>query len=136
MATLEARVSSIEAQMEGQTQVLGDLRELIVALDRKIDRGFEAADRRFDAIDRRFDAIDRRFEAVDGRFLAIEDRFDQRLSALEQKMDRRFEVVEQRIQVIDAKGDRHFTWLVGIQLTSLVTFAATLLGMVGMLLRQ
>ena len=99
MAALDARVSLIEVRVEEHTRVLGDVRELIVALDCKVDGGFAAVDRRFE------------------------------------RMDRRFEVMDQRIAMLDQKEDRHFTWLVGIQLTALATFAATLLGMVGMLLR-
>ena len=121
MATVEARVSAVEVRVEEQGRSLGDLRELIVALDQKIDR-------RFDAIDRRFDAIDQRFEQVDRRFDAIERRFEQG--------DRRFESLDHRIEVLDLKVTRQFMWVVGVQLGALGAFTAALIGIIGILLRR
>jgi hypothetical protein len=54
-------------------------------------------------IDRRFEAVDRRFEAVEGR-----------LNTLDQKIDRRFDA-------LDEKMSRQFVWMIGIQVTTLLT---------------
>ena len=54
--------------------------------------------------------MDRRFEVFDGRLLA-----------LDRKMDQRFENLDQKV-------DRHFTWLVGIQVAVLVAIVGTLVG--------
>jgi len=51
----------------------------------------------------------------------------QRVTDLEQRMDRRFEGVDRRLDVLDEKISRHFTWVVGIQVTTLVAIVAALL---------
>lgn len=52
-----------------------------------------------EGMDRRFESVDRRFDAVDGRLAALDQKFD-----------------------------RHFTWIVGIQVAILVTIVGTLAG--------
>lgn len=79
MATLEERVSYLEGRVEDQSRTTGELRDLVVALDQKVDRRFEA---------------------------------------LEQKFERRF------------------TWVIGIQLSTLLTIVVGLLGIIGALVRQ
>ena len=56
-------------------------------------------------MDSRFEGVDRRFEAV----------------------DRRFDTVDRRIDALDDKVSRQFVWLVGIQVTTLVSIVAALL---------
>ena len=102
MKTVEERLTITEHKVAENARGIDGLREAIVELGNRMERGFEAMDRRFEAIDRRFEAIDRRFEAIDRRFEA---------------MDRRFVVVDQNMS-------RQFRWIVGIQMT-------TLLAMVG-----
>ena len=102
MKTVEERLTITEHKVAENARGIDGLREAIVELGNRMERGFEAMDRRFEAIDRRFEAIDRRFETIDRRFEA---------------MDRRFVVVDQNMS-------RQFRWIVGIQMT-------TLLAMVG-----
>ena len=59
----------------------------------------------------------------------------QRVDQLEQRMDRRFEHVDGRFLKVEARLDhlaaeesKHFRWLVGLQVTTLITVAATVLG--------
>ena len=84
---------------------IGDLRTLIVDFRADMNRRFDEVDRRFEQVDRRFEQIDRRFEQVDRRFEANE---------------RRFEEVDRRSEGLDQKIDRHFMWLVGTQMATLV----------------
>jgi uncharacterized coiled-coil protein SlyX len=56
--------------------------------------------------------IDARFEAVDRRFESI---------------DRRFDTVDRRFESLEGKMSSQFVWLVGIQVTVLVTLVAALL---------
>ena len=58
-------------------------------------------------------------EAVTG----LEQRMDTRFEAV----DRRFEGLERRMDTLDDKISRHFTWVVGIQVTTLVAIVAALL---------
>jgi hypothetical protein len=56
-------------------------------------------------MDARFDLVERRFEAI----------------------DRRFERVDRRFELLDDKLSRHFLWIVGIQVTTLVAIVGALL---------
>lgn len=112
MVTLEERVAFLEGTMTEHSRTLDGIREGLGAFEARVDRRFEAIDRRFDAIDRRFEAIDRRFEAIDRRFDSLE---------------RRFDVFERRVDGLDDKMSRQFTWLVGLQVTTLGAIFAALL---------
>ena len=114
MKTVEERLTISEHKVAENARGIDRLREAIVELGNRMERGFEAMDRRFEAIDRRFETIDRRFEAMDRRFEAIEQRFDQRLGAINQTMDRRFEAMDQKLS-------RQFFWLVGTLVVILLT---------------
>ena len=63
-------------------------------------------ERRFDA---RFDQLERR---LDARFGQVDTRFDQ---------------LERRFEGLDDKVARHFTWLVGLQVTTIVAILGALL---------
>jgi hypothetical protein len=43
-------------------------------------------------------------------------------------MDDRFGTIDQRFVALDQKFDRHFTWLVGIQVAVLVSVVGALVG--------
>ena len=60
-------------------------------------------------MDRRFEGVDRRFESMERRFEALDLKLDQRTAALDEKIS------------------RQFTWVVGIQVTTLVAIVASLL---------
>ena len=114
MKTVEERLTITEHKVAENARGIDGLREAIVELGNRMERGFEAMDRRFEAIDRRFETIDRRFEAMDRRFEAIEQRFDQRLGSISQTMDRRFAAMDQKLS-------RQFFWLVGTLVVILLT---------------
>ena len=114
MKTVEERLTISEHKVAENARGIDGLREAIVELGNRMERGFEAMDRRFEAFDRRFETIDRRFEAMDRRFEAIEQHFDQRLGAINQTMDRRFEAMDQKLS-------RQFFWLVGTLVVILLT---------------
>ena len=46
---------------------------------------------------------------------------------LEQRTDARFDAVDRRFEALDDKISRQFTWLVGIQITTLVAIVAALI---------
>ena len=101
MSTIEERIAAVEARLD----TLTDLRALVIELREDMKRRFDAVERRFDAVDRRFEAVDRRFEGVDARF----------------------GVMDHRIEQLIERGDRHFRWLVGIQMSVATMMIATLL---------
>jgi hypothetical protein len=98
---------------EDMNRQFGLVHEQIRELRSDMIRRFEQVDRRFEQVDRRFEQVDRRFEQVDRRF---------------EQVDRRFEQVEQRFQVFDLKVDRHFTWVVGIQVALMLAVIGAMAG--------
>ena len=46
---------------------------------------------------------------------------------LGQRTDARFDAVDRRFEALDAKMSRQFTWLVGIQITTLAAIVAALI---------
>src|SRR5688572_15126102 len=62
----------------------------------------------------------RHFEQLEGR---CDTRFDQ----LERRFETRFDVSDRRFEALDDKVARHFTWLVGIQVTTLAAIVGALL---------
>jgi hypothetical protein len=98
--------------MSEQSHFLVELRDAIRHLDRKMDSRFDLVDRRFVGVDRRSATIEHRIEGIDGRF---------------EQMDRRLGGLERRIDGLDDKLSRHFLWLVGTQVTTLVAIVGALL---------
>ncbi len=113
--TVEERLTLVEHQVAENARGIEGLREAVVELGRRLDRGFEAVDRRFEAIDHRFEVIDRRFETMDRRFEAMDRRFE----AMEQRFD-------QRLETIDQKLSRQFFWVVGIQITTVLAMTGAI----------
>jgi hypothetical protein len=101
MPTLEGRVATLEARIDTYAMTTGDTKVVLVGLQDQMNR-------RFEQVDRRFEQMDRRFEHVDQRFVALQDQMNQRFDA------------------VDGKIDRHFTWLVGIQVAVLVAVVGAL----------
>jgi hypothetical protein len=98
MPTVEERLAMLEGRMDG----MGDVRTLIASLGDQMNRGFEGL--RAEMRDLRGE-MNRRFEQI----------------------DRRFEHLDRRITTVDEKNDRHFTWVVGLQLTMMVAVVGVLL---------
>ena len=141
MPTLEERVAYLEGQVSEHSQTLIEIRDSIRHLEHRFDARFEQMDRRFEQVDRRFEQMDRHFEQIEGRFVQIEGRFvqmegrfvqiegrsDSRFDQLERRFETRFDVYDRRLEGLDEKVSRHFTWLVGIQVTTLVAIVGALL---------
>ncbi len=106
--TLEERVAYLEGKVEEQSRGYGELREevrhvgeRITYLDQKVDRFREELSARIDALGRRVDHLD-------------------------QKVDRFREELSGRIDALDQKVSRQFVWMVGIQITIMVTVVGVL----------
>jgi chromosome segregation ATPase len=117
MGTVEERLASLEVRMDRMddlhTAVAGlrddvnrqfaemraDMNGRLTELRTDMNRRFEQVDRRFEQVDRRFEQVDRRWEQTDGRFLALE-----------------------------SKIDRHFTWIVGIQMALMLAIIGAMFG--------
>jgi len=104
-ATIEERVAYLEGKVEEHSKAWSDLKEMMNSHDARMIAFEQRIDRRFEAIDRRFESIDKRFEAI----------------------DRRFESLEKRIEYLDQKFNRYFLWIIGIQVSILLTIVATVL---------
>ena len=103
---------------------MDDLHALIVGLRGDMNRQFDLMNsrvdevrmdmnRHFEQVERRFDQVERRFEQVDRRFEQVESRFQQ---------------VDNRFQAFDVKVDRHFTWVIGIQMTLVLAVIGAMVG--------
>ena len=104
---LDERVAALEGRMTEQSQTLEFFRDGIG----RIEQRFVAVDQRFTALEQRMDA---RFAQIDARFVQVDVRFDR----LEDKMS------------------RHFLWIVGIQVTTLIAIVGSLIGVMGALVTR
>lgn len=120
--TVEERLNLAEHQVAENARGIEGLREAVVDLGRRMDRGFEAIERRFEAIDQRFESVDQRFEAVDQRFEAVDRRFE----AMERRFDRMEQGFEQRLDRLDQQMSRQFFWVVGIQITTVLAMTGAI----------
>ena len=102
MISVEERVAYLVGRVEGQSDMMDDIRDALRGFEGRMDQRFEVVDRRFEAVDRKFEVIDRKFEAI----------------------DRKFELVDRRFDSLDGKMSRQFLWLVGLSVTTLATMAA------------
>jgi hypothetical protein len=103
--TVEERL----AYLEGRVVEIDNIRSAIVHLEERMDRRFEQVESRFQGVDARFQAIDLRLDDM-GR----------RLDGFEAKVDARF-------HSMDDKLSRHFVWMVGIQVSSLIAMITAFL---------
>jgi len=131
--TIEERVAYLEGKVDEQSRGHGELRDAvqhvgghIVALDQKVDRFREELSGRMEALGSRVDHLDQKVdrfrEELSGRMEALGSRVDH----LDQKVDRFREELGGRIDALDQKVSRHFVWIVGIQITILVTVVGVL----------
>jgi uncharacterized coiled-coil protein SlyX len=58
MPSVEERLASLEGRVNEQSQMFATMRDLLAALERRIDRFEQRVEARFDAIDRRFEALE------------------------------------------------------------------------------
>ena len=121
MPTIDERVAYLEGRVEEHTRGFGELREIGLQLDLKLDRRLDAADQRFDRVDGRIDALDQKVD----RF---RDELASRIEALDHKVDRRFETVDQKIGTLDRKLSRQFLWTLSVQVAVLLAVLGALVG--------
>ena len=113
VASIEERLSKVEGVISEHDRIFdmihGEIRDVKVSMDNRIDDFREETNRRFDEAreetNRRFDEIDKRMDKLDGRI----DRLDGRIDKLEGRIDE-----------TNKKLDSNFKWLVAIQVTTLV----------------
>ena len=99
--------------MSEHSHTLVEIRDSIRQLERRVDA--------------RLDQLEGRFSQLEGRFAQLEGRSDSRFDQLERRFDARFDVYDRRLEGLDEKVSRHFTWLVGIQVTALIAMVGALL---------
>ena len=68
MARTEERLTHLEVKVEEHSMAMGDLKGLIVALDQKMERRFDAFEQR---VDRRFAETGQRLDRIDQRFVWV-----------------------------------------------------------------
>ena len=115
--SIEERVAHLEGKVEEHSRGLGDIRELSVHVDQKVDAFRQELASRIDSLDQK---IDRFRDELVGRIEALDSRLSSRIDALDQKLDL-------RMDAMDRKVSRQFTWLAGMQVALLLTVIGVLL---------
>ena len=64
---------------------------------------------------------------IRGSIRTLERRVDARFDQFERRFETWFDVNDRRFEKLDDKVTRHFTWLVGIQVTTLIAVVGALL---------
>jgi hypothetical protein len=85
--------------------------------------GCEQVEKRVAFVEGRVSEHGRMIELLRQSLVSLEQRIDQRFAAVDQRfvaIDQRFAAVDQRLAALDDKMSRHFTWLVGLQVTTLI----------------
>jgi hypothetical protein len=103
VASIEERVAFVEGRLVEHSEMFSDLRAGLSSLGQRIDHLEQR-------MDRRFAQMDARFAQIDARFLQVEARLDR----------------------LGGDLSKNFRWIVGIQITTLLTVVATLLGALAM----
>jgi hypothetical protein len=104
---LQARLDVLEGRVEEQSRHWERLFAEIGRLDQKLDQ----------KIDLRADSLSARIDALR---LELETKIDMKTATLEHKL-------ESTIKALSDKIDRHFMWLVGIQIAALVAIIGALI---------
>ncbi len=145
MNTIEERVAYLEGRMEDHTAAAGDLRVSIREFRDETGRQFadvrgemnrEFADVRGE-MNREFAGVrgemSQRFADVHGemnrQFADVRQEMNREFADVRGDMNRQFADVNRRFELIDQKVDRHFTWLVGLQVTSLLAVMSAIAGL-------
>ena len=103
MPNVEERLASLEARMDS----MSDLRTLIIEMRGDVNRQL---------VDAR-DDMNRRFAEVNGRF-----------GEMNRQITDFRDDVNRRVHALDEKEDRHFTWVIGIQVASILAVVGVLAG--------
>ncbi len=108
--SLEERVAFLEGKLDEHSRGFGEIRELLLHLNGRVDSVNQKMDR-------------------------FRGDLSSRIDALDQKLDRFREELGSRIDALDQKADlfrqevaRQFHWLVSIQVAILLSIVAALLG--------
>jgi hypothetical protein len=120
MATVEER----QAMLEGRMDAMGDLRTLIANLSDQMNRGFEQLRSEMGGLRTELRGEMTELRGHVGRETGAL-RAD--IADLRGDMGRRFDHLDRRITTVDTKHDRHFTWLVGLQMTMMLAVIGVLL---------
>ena len=116
MSTFEERLAYLEGRVEEHSRNVDGVHDALLSMERRTDARFDAVDRRFDAVDRRLNALDAKIDLKCG---ALDAKIDSRCDALDAKIDLTRDTLDQKMS-------RHFLWLVGIQVTTLVAIVGAL----------
>jgi hypothetical protein len=118
MPSVDERLASLEARMDAITELKTAIADL------RADMRGQVSDLREDM----HGQVSGLREDMNRGFADLREDMTRGFSDLRGDMNRRFERLEHRNDILDAREDRHFLWLLGIQMTVLITVVAALLG--------
>ena len=116
MSTIEERVAYLEGRMEDHTAATTDLRTSVREFRTETGRQFD----------------DVRGE-MNRQFADVRGEMNRQFDDVRGEMSRQFADVRgemnRRLELINEKVDRHFTWIVGLQVTSLLAVVSAIAGL-------
>jgi hypothetical protein len=142
LATTEERVVRLEAAVEQQGAAFGDLKNLIGALDQKMDKLAWKLDQKIDGLDQKLDQkidklekkLDQRIDALDQKLDGLDHKIDRRFEGVEARLELRFNGLEGRLERRFEQIDKRFLWVIGIQFGIFLTIMTGMFGIVARLL--
>ena len=113
--------------MEEHSRGSGEIRELIVHLDGRVD----ALSVRIDGLDRKVDRfreeLGSRIDALDQKVDRFRAELSSRIDALDQRLTGRVDALDLKLDAFRQDVSRQFNWLVGIQVAILLSIIGALL---------
>jgi outer membrane murein-binding lipoprotein Lpp len=125
--TIEERVAYLAGKVEEHAHGFGEIRESILHLGEKADRYRAELSARIDGLSGRMDALDLKVDRFREELSSRIDALDQKVDRFREELAARINLVDGRIDALDQKVSRQFIWLVGIQVTVLVSVIGVLL---------
>ncbi len=114
MPDIAERVAFLEGKVEEHTRDFGEIRQMLVHLDQKVDRFREELSTRIDSLEY---SINLRLTGFENRINGVEDR----INSLDASLNR-------RIDALDQKVSRQFMWIIGIQVATILAVVGALIG--------
>ncbi len=114
MPDIAERVAFLEGKVEEHTRDFGEIRQMLVHLDQKVDRFCAELSASIDSLER---SINLRLGGFENRVNSLENR----INSLDISLN-------QRIDALDQKMSRQFMCIIGIQVATILAVVGALIG--------
>ena len=118
MPNVEERLASLEARMDTMSELRGLIIEMRGDMNRLVIEMRSDMNRQFSEVR----------EDMDRQFSEVRGDMTRQFSEVRGDMNRQFSEMNLRVHALDEKEDRHFTWVIGIQVASILAVVGVLAG--------